>query len=213
MRVLVACESSGVVRRAFEARGHEAWSADLRPAEDGSRNHFQGDVRRILADGWDLMIAHPPCTYLTSAAAWAFTDGPYHQKVQPGTLVGAARRAAREEAFQFVRQLYYAPIQKIAIENPIGALSSMLRLPDQIVQPWYFGDDASKSTCLWLIGLPLLQHCATDYVRPRMVNGKPRWSNQTDSGQNRLSPGVDRWVKRSQTYKGIAKAADQWGRV
>jgi hypothetical protein len=108
---------------------------------------------------WGLMIAHPPCTYLTNSAAWAFSDGPYHQRVKPGTLVGAARRTARDEAVAFVKALHDAPIARVAIENPVGALSTMWRRPDQTVQPWMFGDDASKATCLWLKGLPPLTCC------------------------------------------------------
>lgn len=115
LRVLVACEFSGVVRRAFRALGHDAWSCDLLPAKDRSPYHFHADVRPFLTDDWDLLIAHPPCTYLVTSAAWAFTDGPYHQQVQPGTLVGAARRQAREESLAFVRALLDAPIPRIAL--------------------------------------------------------------------------------------------------
>lgn len=132
MRVLVACEFSGTVRDAFRALGHDAWSCDLLPTEKPGA-HYQGDVRSVLGDGWDLMIAHPPCTYLTNSAAWAFGDGPYHQQVKPGTLVGAARRAARDEAVSFVRALHDAPIARVVIENPVGALSTMWRKPDQTV--------------------------------------------------------------------------------
>jgi len=174
--------------------------------------HYQQDVLSgVLRDGWDLMIAHPPCTYLTCSAEWAYSDGPYHQQVKPDTLVGTARRKAREEAIQFVQLLMNAPIKRIAIENPIGVLSSRIRKPEQIIQPYQFGEDASKATCLWLQGLPVLKE--TNYVEPRIVDGKKRWSNQTDSGQNRLSPSNDRWAKRSVTYQGIADAmAEQWGK-
>lgn len=210
MRVLVACEFSGTVRDAFIRRGHNAMSCDLLPTErDGW--HHQGDVLEVLGWGWDLMIAHPPCTYLTCAAEWAYGPGPYHQKVRPGTLVGAERAAAREEAVSFVMALWSAPIPRVCIENPVGVLSRALgRAPT--IQPYEFGDDASKATCLWRRGLPPLQ--TTQRVDPRMVNGKPRWSNQTDSGQNRLSPGPDRWKERSRTFPGIASAmADQWGGI
>lgn len=208
MRVLVACEFSGVVRDAFIARGHDAMSCDLLPTE-APGPHYQGDVRDILGDGWDLMIAHPPCTYLTNSAAWAFTDGPYHQKVRPGTLVGSARREAREQALAFVRALLGAPIPRIALENPIGCIGTRIRPHDQKIQPYQFGHDASKATCLWLKNLPKLR--PSGFVEPRIINGRPRWSNQTDSGQNRLSPSERRWMDRSVTYQGIADAmAAQW---
>lgn len=210
VRVLVACEFSGVVREAFRSRGHDAWSCDLLPAADGSPFHIQGDAIAALALGWDLLIAHPPCTYLAVSAAWAFGDGPYHQRVKPGTLVGAERRQAREDALAFVRALLDAPIPMIALENPIGCISSRIRPPDQIVHPHQFGHDASKATCLWLKGLPMLR--PTRHVAPRIVNGRKRWANQTDGGQNKLGPSDDRWAIRAKTYPGIAAAmAEQWG--
>jgi hypothetical protein len=212
MRVLVACEFSGVVRRAFLDRGHDAWSCDLLPAEDGSNRHYQCDVRELLEGcglrgAFDLMIAHPPCTYLTCAAEWAYGEGPYHQRVKPETLVGAARRAARVDSIAFVETLLNCGIPRVCVENPVGVLSRALGRPAQTVQPWMFGDDASKATCLWLKGLPPL--LATD----RLPGGKSaRRANQTASGQNRLSPSPDRWKLRSVTYPGIAAAmADQWG--
>jgi hypothetical protein len=172
-------------------------------------NHFQCDVLSILDRGWDLAIFHPPCTFLTSAAEWAFGDGPYHQKVKPGTLVGAARRQAREEALELVRALLAAPIPRIAVENPKGVISARIRKPDQTIQPHQFGEDASKATSLWLKNLPLLE--PTSHIAPRIVAGKKRWANQTDSGQNRLAPGSERWAIRSLTYPGIAEAmAQQW---
>ena len=212
MRVLVACECSGTVRRAFRERGHDAWSCDLLPARDGDPHHIHSDVRDVLCERWDLMIAHPDCTYLTNSAAWAYGDGPYHMRLKPETLTGAARRAARAEAVEFVRTLFWtAAIPRICIENPVGHLSRVLAgEARQIVQPYEFGDDASKATVLWLKSLPPLRH--TGHVRPRIVNGKPRWSNQTDGGQNRLSPSPDRAAIRAITYPGIAAAmADQWG--
>lgn len=211
MRILVACESSGRVRDAFRALGHDALSCDILPTE-AAGPHYQGDVRDILADGWDLMIAHPPCTFLTCSAEWALGDGPYHQKVKPGTLVGAARREARREAVAFVQTLRSAPVPKIVIENPRGHLFAVLGKPQQTIQPHWFGDDASKATCLWITGdLPLL--VPTCHVAPRWVDGKPRWANQTDSGQNRLSPGPDRWKERSKSYPGFCAAmAEQWGK-
>ena len=208
MKVLVGCEHSGNVRRAFRQRGHDAWSCDLLPASDSQQFHLQCDVLSVLMNGWDLAIFHPPCTYLTCSAEWAYGDGPYHQKVKPGTLVGAALRAASLDAVEFVLHLWNAPIECIAIENPVGSLSRTLGKP-QVIQPHWFGEDASKATCLWLKNLPPLM--ATKHIAPRIVNGRPRWANQTDSGQNRLSPSDDRWAKRSHTYPGIAEAfAEQW---
>lgn len=196
MRVLVACEYSGAVRDAFRARGHDAMSCDLLPTDvDGP--HYQGDVFDVIGDGWDLMIAHPPCTYLSSSGLhWN------------GRVEG--RAAKTEDALAFVRALLDAPIPRIAVENPVGCIGTRIRKADQTIQPHQFGDDASKATCLWLKGLPLLK--PTAHVPGRMVNGKPRWANQTDSGQNRLAPSADRWKLRSATFSGIAAAmADQWG--
>jgi hypothetical protein len=211
MRVLIGCEHSGVVRRAFRKRGHNAWSCDLLPASDGGEHHIQLDVLGVLDRDWDLAIFHPDCTYLTGSAAWAFYDGPFPGKtILPGTLVGAARRAAREEAVGFVKTLLAAPIAKIALENPVGFLSRAVGKPTQVIQPYWFGDDASKRTCLWMKGLPKL--VPTHQVLPRMVGHLPRWGNQTDSGQNKLGPSSDRWALRAKTYQGIANAfAEQWG--
>lgn len=197
MRVLVACEYSGRVRRAMESKGHDVLSCDFEPAEDGAKNHYQGDVLDVIGEEWDMMICHPPCTYLASSGLH------WNKRVE-------GRAALTEEAISFVLTLMNSGIPKIALENPIGCLSTRYRKPDQIIQPYQFGEDASKSTCLWLKGLPLLT--PTAFVEPRMVNGKPRWANQTDSGQNKLTPSADRWKERSRTYYGIAQAmADQWG--
>jgi len=217
LRVLVACESSGIVRDAFNALGHVATSCDILESETPG-DHYTGDVRDILGDGWDLIIAHPPCTYLNVAAAWAFSDPDYekfpgvgyHQRVKPGTLVGEDRRKAQAEALDFVRLFMDANCPRIAIENPVGAISTHIRKADQYIHPHQFGDDASKTTGLWLKGLPKL--IPTNNVPPRMVNGKPRWANQCDNGQNKLTPSEDRWRERSKTYQGIADAmALQWG--
>ena len=213
MKVLVACECSGTVRDAFRSLGHDAWSCDLKPDVANSPFHLQGDALQVLTEGWDMMIAHPPCTYLSTCAAWAFKDGPYHQQVKPGTLVGKARREAQEQAVTFFLQFWNAPIERIAIENPIGAMSSRLFKP-QTIQPYNFGDDASKGTCLWLKNLPELK--PTLRVPGRIVTHKgkqvERWANQTDSGQNRLGPSEERAAIRAVTYPGIAKAmAQQWG--
>lgn len=198
MRVLVGCEYSGRVRNAFREAGHDAWSCDLLPSEDDSPFHIHGDVLPLLGQGWDLGIFHPPCTYLA-------VSGLHWNKRDP------ARAAKTEEALDFVRALMSAPIERIAVENPVSCISSRIRKPDQIIQPYEFGEDASKKTCLWLKNLDPLT--PTQMVAPRLVDGKPRWSNQTDSGQNRLGPSEDRWKERSRTFAGVAKAmAEQWGR-
>ncbi len=212
MKVLVACEYSGRVRDAFTALGHAAMSCDILPTEQPGW-HYRGDVRDVLDEGWDLMIAHPPCTYLTCAAEWAYKDE-QSKRINPGTLIGEDRRQARVKALEFVELLWRADIRKVAIENPVGVINT--KLPDmpkpQWIQQYEFGEDASKKTGLWLRGLPPLR--GTKRIEPRMVNGKPRWGNQTDTGQNRETPGPDRWKKRSITPKGIAEAmAMQWGGI
>jgi len=182
VRMLVACEFSGVVRRAFRARGHEAWSCDLLPSEDDSPHHIRGDVLDLLDQGWDLMIAHPPCTHLAVSGARWFKE----------------KRKEQEEALQFVRRLLYADVPKIAIENPVSIISSRIRKPDQIIQPWQFGHGETKATCLWLKGLPKL-------VPTRIVDGR-------EARVHKMPPGPDRWKERSRTFQGIAEAmAEQWG--
>lgn len=213
MRVLVAFECSGAVRRAFRALGHEAWSCDLKPAEDGGE-HLLGDVRAVLdaglaaatwfRPGWDLVIAHPSCQYLCSS-------GLHWNSRVPG------RAEKTEEALGMVRWLMGLPVPRLVIENPHGRIGTAIRKADQTVQPYQFGDDASKATALWLKGLPLLT--GTKRVPGRMVewpkgSGRmvERWANQTDSGQNRLGPSPTRAADRARTYPGIAAAmADQWG--
>ena len=196
MKVLIACEYSGRVRDAFLAAGHDAMSCDILPT-DVSGPHYQGDVRDIINDGWDLMIAHPPCTYLSvSGMHW--------------TTRGLRDPQLTEDALDFVRLLLDAPIERIALENPVSVISSRIRKPDQIINPYEFGHDASKKTCLWLKNLTPLK--ATNMIEPRIINGRKRWGNQTDSGQNKLAPSADRWKIRSETYEGIAAAmASQWG--
>jgi hypothetical protein len=198
VKVLVACEYSGTVRDAFIRAGHDALSCDLLPT-DAPGPHYQGNVMDVIGDGFDLMVAHPPCTYLSvSGMHW--------------TTRGLRDPQLTTDALAFVRLLMNAPIPRIAIENPVSIISSQIAKPDQIIQPWMFGHDASKKTCLWLKGLPMLT--PTQTIAPRMVNGKPRYANQTDSGQNRLAPSADRWKIRSETYSGIADAmAQQWGNV
>lgn len=223
LKVLIACEYSGRVRDAFIARGHDAMSCDFLPTESPGP-HYHGDVRDILGNGWDLMVAHPPCTYLSVSGL--------HWNARGAMVDGRPRAELTEQALEFVRLLLSVPIDRIALENPVSCISSRIRKPDQIVQPWQFGHDASKATCLWLKGLPKLT--PTKSVAPRLVccghvvpdecgarccancNGdkiaKPRWGNQTDSGQNKLGPSPDRWKERSRTFEGIADAmADQWG--
>lgn len=202
MRVLIGCESSGAVRRAFRARGHEAWSCDLLPADDGSEHHFQCDVLEVIPEGWDLGIFFPPCTYLCASGMHWTTRG----KRDPQLTL---------DALEFVRRLLGCGIPKLALENPRGAIGSRIRQATQSIQPYEFGEDASKETFLWLTGLPELM--GTLYIAPRIVasgphQGKRRWANQTAAGQNRLTPSEDRWKLRSATYPGIAAAmAAQWG--
>lgn len=192
MKVLVACEYSGTVRDAFKSRGHEAWSCDLLPT-DRPGLHHQGDVIEFIKKnpGWDLMIAHPPCTYLASSGLH------WNKRI-------AGRDKLTLESLEFVTLLFNAPIPKIVLENPIGRINTAIRKPDQIIQPWMFGEDASKSTCLWLKGVNKLE--------PTNIIKKDRYANQTASGQNNLGPSKDRWKIRSTTYQGIANAmAEQWG--
>lgn len=206
--VLIACESSGTVREAFRARGFDAWSCDLLPADDGSERHIQGDaLDAIRSRRWALVIGHPPCTYLS-------VSGLHWNARRPG------RAEKTEQGLQFVRDMIDAARDQgaaLAIENPVSCISSRIRKPDQMIQPWQFGHDASKATCLWLWDLPKLQASAGQRVAGRLVtlpSGKvvERWANQTDSGQNRLPPSSDRWKQRSKTYQGIADAmAAQWG--
>jgi len=174
-------------------------------------------ARPVESPHWDLMICHPPCTYLTGAAEWAFDDRPMingkPRKMKSGTLIGETRRQARKEALEFVDLLWAAPIKKICLENPVGVIPA--NRPDmpkpQYVQQYWFGEDASKKTGLWLKGLSPLR--ATDMIEPRIINGLKRWGNQTDSGQNKLTPSVDRWKIRSVTPQGLATAmAEQWGK-
>jgi hypothetical protein len=209
-RILVACEFSGRVRDEFLALGHDAISCDLLPS-DRPGPHYQGDVRDILNDGYDTLLAFPDCTYLTNSAEWCYRDT-QTVKIKPGTLIGAERRAARDEALEFVRLLLDAKIRRKCLENPAGVIGTRIRPADQWIQPNEFGEDASKNTGLWLENLPLL--LPTEYIKPRWVDGKPRWANQTDGGYNRLSPSPDRWKLRATTYWGIARAmAAQWGRI
>jgi hypothetical protein len=185
MKVLVGCEFSGRVRDAFRARGHDAWSCDLLPSENGGP-HIRGDVLRILDVGWDLMVAHPPCTHLAVSGARHF----------------AAKQASgvQQEALEFVRALLDAPIPRVALENPVSIISSRIRKPEQVIQPWMFGHGETKATCLWLKNLPRL--LPTNIVEGR----EPR--------VHRMAPSPNRWKERSRTFTGIAEAmAAQWSLV
>lgn len=192
MRVLVACEFSGVVRNAFRAMGHDAWSCDLLPAEDGSEYHYKTSIKQLLRNwklwgaprprDWNMLLAFPPCTHLAVSGARWFKD----------------KKQEQIEALAFVRFLMDAPINKIALENPIGIISTYIRKADQIIQPWQFGHGEVKATCLWLKNLPLL-------TPTKIVSGR-------DPRVHFASPGPDRWKERSRTLPGIAKAmAQQWG--
>jgi hypothetical protein len=182
MRVLVACEYSGRVRDAFRRHGHDAWSCDLLDCEADPRWHYQAPVEDVLGRGWDLMIAHPPCTHLAVSGSRHF-----HRK-----------QREQAEALDFVRLLMTAPIERWCIENPVSVISSVIRAPDQIIQPWQFGHGETKATCLWLQNLPCLK--STDVVEGR----EPR--------VHMMPPGPNRWKERSRTFEGIAEAmGDQWG--
>lgn len=209
-RWLISHESSGVTRRAFRALGIEAWSCDLLPAADGSEFHIQGNALDYYGEGWDGLIAHPSCRFLSASGL--------HWNKRGVMVDGRPRAEHTEEALEHVRLIMKAPIKRKVIENPRGCISTRIRPYDQTIQPHEFGDDASKQTDLWLDGLPLLVKDPALFVPGRFVGhdkrGKPvyRWANQTDSGQNRLSPSDDRWQKRSETYPGIAAAwAQQYG--
>jgi len=193
MKVLVACEYSGRVREAFRKLGHDAYSCDLLASEDSSPFHFTGDVLPHLNFGWDLMIAHPPCTHLAVSGSRHFAA-----KLESGV---------QEEALNFVRQLMNAPIAKICIENPVSVISSKIRKPEQIIQPFWFGEPEFKKTCLWLKGLPSLKN--TNFLQPPL-KGTQEWIDWNKV--HRCPPGPDRWKERSRTYQGIAEAmASQWG--
>jgi site-specific DNA-cytosine methylase len=206
MRVLIACEESQRVCIAFRNKGHEAYSCDILPCSGGHPEwHIQGDVLEQLDKGWDLMIAHPPCTYLSNAGIGWFNETKYGEKA-------IKRKKLRLEGFDFVMKLANAPIEKIVIENPVGWLNSHYKKPSQIIQPYYFGDTESKRTCLWIKGLPNLK--PTKIVKPKIYayylkgkkKGKPIYGNDY------LKFSKDRGMIRSKTFQGIADAmAEQWG--
>lgn len=240
MRIFIGMETSGVMRRAFQAAGHEVISCDLLACQDQAEpfqfphecvfagyGHICGDVFETLDTlrglGWwpDLAIFHPDCTYFTVSAAWAFKDPDfnrypgvgYHMKVKPGTLTGKARRDRQASDLRDVKRIQFLPIRRKVVENPIGMLSSKWMKPSDILQPNEFGDDASKATCLWVLDkdgervLTKVEREPAQYVPPTLrANGKSYWANQTDTGQNRLAPGENRWQQRADTYPGIAAA-------
>jgi len=220
MRTLIACEESQAVCLAFRALGHEAYSADLQPCSGGHPEwHLEGDVFDVIDQDWDLMIAHPPCTYLTVTANKWLKDQPERKS---GALVGAERRAARDVAVDFFMRLANAPIKRIVIENPVGCMSSIWRTPDQIICPTMFGHKEPKKTCLWLKGLPTLIHVPQDdlfdkktHVEPEYhitASGKrlPKWYAYADKSKGQ----AHRAKIRSKTFPGIAKAmAKQWGKI
>lgn len=196
LKILIACEYSGRTRDAFIKRGFNAVSCDILDTESPGP-HIKGDILDVLDDGWDLMIAHPPCTYLASS-------GLHWNKKNP------ERAQKTEDSLVFVEKLLNAPIKYIALENPIGIISTRIRKPDQYIQPYEYGEDASKKTCLWLKNLPKLK--PTKIIEPRLVNGYKRWGNQRDSGHDKFNPSKDRGKLRSLTFQGWADAwAEQWG--
>ena len=221
MRILIACEFSGVVREAFAAKGHDVWSCDLLPTEQ-SGQHIQGDVLEVINDGWDMMIAHPPCTYLTNAGVAHFNVRKYGQKA-------IDRWYKRIESFEFFMNLVNAPIEKIAIENPVGFPNSAYRKPDQIIHPYYFGERQMKRTCLWLKNLPNLWYwLEPDLFGERTASEKPepvfvherQPSKYYKGGEKKARYFVDAVAgysnnhghERSKSFSSIAEAmADQWG--
>lgn len=242
-KILIGYSACELTRKAFEQQGHEAWTCDELPARGEGGNHIQGDIWFALtAIQWDMAVLHPMCTFLTCSAAWALMDANfekypgvgYHQKTNPEKLYGAERRAAQAVELENFRKLLDLPFP-VAIENPgTSAINTAIRPPDQVVHPYHFGDDASKGTGFWLTkGLPKLIIDPAHYVKPRLVCKNkhtfqygqsecpecgtnkflPRWANQTDGGQNKLTPSDSRWLDRSKTYPGIAAAMGaQWGR-
>jgi len=213
MKLLIACEFSGIVREAFRLRGHDAWSCDLLPTETPGQ-HIHDDVLKHLDDGWDMMIAHPPCTHLSVSGARYFNK----------------KKKEQAEAIDFFMSMVDCNIPQVCIENPIGIMSTWYSKPTQIIQPWMFGHSESKATCLWLRGLPALKPTRiAEFSRYRCkcgnvfevdlgkygccdVPAKPLWDNMTKSGQNKLAPSEHRAKDRSRTYPNIAKAmAEQWG--
>jgi hypothetical protein len=194
MKILFGCESSGTMRRAFRALGHDAWSCDILPADDGSIHHIQGDVLERLEDGWDMAVFHPPCTHLAVSGARHF----------------AAKRAdgRQQAALEFALKLWNAPIPKIALEQPVSVLASVLGKAHQVVHPYWFGHMEQKATCFWLKNLPLL--VPTDDVKAEML----LLPKNVRERIHYMPPGPDRWKLRSKTFDGLAKAcAMQWGGV
>lgn len=240
LNVLFAGEESQACTKAFRQLGHNAFSCDLKDCSGGNPEwHIKGNMKFAIAENnWDMVFFFPDCTYITCSAEWAYKEPPYHQKVKPGTLVSKARVEARENALQFICDILNLcerkGVKRYGFENPVGVIPKRIfRYYDELtgkiswrvfpsnlnfggleatqyIQPYQFGDDASKKTGLWLFGLEPLKE--TSFIQPRIVNGKKRWGNQTDSGQNNISPCENRAELRSKTYPGIATAmAMQWG--
>lgn len=200
MKILIGCEFSGTVGDVFTRLGHDVTTCDILPSDSKITPHYQGDILDIIDDPWEMALLFPPCTYLCSS-------GLHWNKRVP------ERAEKTEEALKFVERLMGADhIKYMCLENPVGCISSRIRKPDQMIQPYNFREDASKKTCLWLKNLPPLE--STGYIEPRIVGKLKRWSNQTDSGQSNLGPSKDRWKIRSLTYQGVATAmGEQWGHI
>jgi len=240
MRVLFAGEESQTCTIAFREKGHEAFSCNLKDCSGGHPEwHIKGCMKdAIKNDYWDMVFFFPDCTFITCSAEWAYKEPPYHQKVKPGTLVGKEQISARNDALQFICDILNLcermQIKMYGFENPVGVIPKRIFRyygewngreswkvspyplrnggleASQYIQPYQFGDDASKKTGLWLFNLPKLK--PTTFIQPKIIGGKRRWANQTDSGQNKLSPSDSRAELRSKTYPGIAAAmASQWG--
>ena len=217
MRILVACEESQTITKELRKLGHEAFSCDLLPCSGGHPEwHYQQDVFEVINKGWDMMIAHPPCTYLSVAGAWAM----YKKDENGNKVINEVRKKNQDDALDFVRKLMNAPIEKIAIENPVSVISSQIRKPDQIVHPWMFGDKASKSTCFWLKNLPKLE--PTNIVEKGEFK---EWIDKKTGKKKRQATWIYECLAqatskehlrtlRSKTFKGMAEAiADQWGSI
>lgn len=213
MKILVACEYSNTVSKEFRKLGHTVISCDLLPNDEDNTNHYQGDVFDIINDGFDMMIAFPPCTYLTNAGNAWFNENKYGEKA-------VERKMLRLEALNFFIKLYNSPIDKICIENPLGYANTNYKKASQIIHPYYFGDKELKKTCLWLKNLtPLVHISENDLFNNQTHSEKPVYdfidrSNKKRYFTDRLPPSKDRWKIRSKTFPGIAKAmAQQWGNV
>lgn len=217
MRILLACECSNTVSKEFRKLGHYVMSCDLQPNDEDQTFHYQGSIFDILNDGWDMMIGHPPCTYLSNAGIGWFNEEKYGEKA-------VKRKANREEAMEFFLKLYNAPIERICLENPVGYPNSVFRKPDQVIQPYFFGDEHKKGTCLWLKNLPKLIYCKADNLFETKTTVEPKIlaiqyrkpSKYYKGGEEKKRYFTDAGTRnakvRSKTFEGIARAmAEQWG--